>query len=110
MTPDPTARSNQLMCDGLPFRATLRRRLYRNATAKMGFLNREGLDDALMGRRRVDTSEREAGLREYLGKFVLTALVAAGVGSHGQGHFSHLAISCALAKGSIRSPDFSSGG
>jgi hypothetical protein len=49
---------------------------------KMGFLNRESLDDALIGRRRVDTSEREAGLREHLGKFVLTALDTAGDRKH----------------------------
>jgi hypothetical protein len=56
--------------------------IYKHATAKMGFLNRESLDDALMGRRRVDTSEREAGLREYLGKFVLTALDTSGDRKH----------------------------
>ena len=89
---EPTTRSNQSMCVGLPFRATLRRRLYRHGLvvrlpfdgghAKMGFSNRESLDDALMGRRRVDTSELEAGLREYLGKFVLTALDTAGDRKH----------------------------
>jgi hypothetical protein len=96
MMPDPAARSNQLMCDGLPFRAALRRRLYRHATAKMGFLNRESLDDALMGRRRVDTSEREAGLREYPGKFVLTALDTAGDRKHEKIHelavMGHIAV------------------
>jgi hypothetical protein len=36
----------------------------------------------LMGRRRVDTSEPKAGLREYLCKFVLTALDTAGDRKH----------------------------